>query len=234
MRFFGLGSRKRQIEHDPDRQRALLEEARQRFGRQARVPFPDQSAELQRMLTGDDGLAVAAHIVHEAADTAHADLMSQVTELRRRTGHPLSLDRRNYRPLWSAAGGYLRWSLFDLPLHPYAQIAASVAVLDADAKRAVRLADPEPLLARMFELLDLTIAGWEFGRVRVDTDAASLAEGLIFATRNLRDAIDPPPLPPPVRELMRRNNTVQVLDTMSDRVAGGFNPGKTMRECLLA
>ncbi|WP_255521961.1 hypothetical protein [Actinoplanes aureus] len=38
---------------------------------------------------------------------------------------------------------------------------------------------------------------------------------------------NPPPLPTPVRELMRRNNT-------GTRPVGGLNPGKEMREALLA
>ena len=45
---------------------------------------------------------------------------------------------------------------------------------------------------------------------------------------------DPPPLPPPVRELMRRNNTLDVHDAIANRIVGGFNPGRTMREALLA
>ena len=38
------------------------------------------------------------------------------------------------------------------------------------------MTDPNPLLTRVFEVLDLTTAGWEYGRVRVDTDAAALAD----------------------------------------------------------
>ena len=82
---------------------------------------------------------------------------------------------------------------------------------------------------------DLTLAGWEYARVRVDTDAAALAGGLISTARELRAAMpDPPPLPPPVRELMRRNRTVDVHDPAGDRIVGAINPGREMREALLA
>ena len=33
---------------------------------------------------------------------------------------------------------------------------------------------------------------------------------------------------------MRRNNTVDVYDPQTPQVVGGFNPGKEMREALLA
>ena len=36
---------------------------------------------------------------------------------------------------------------------------------------------------------------------------------------------EPPPLPPPVRELMRRNNTIDVHDPTGSRVVGAYNPG---------
>jgi hypothetical protein len=69
----------------------------------------------------------------------------------------------------------------------------------------------------------------------VDADAAALAGRLITAARELRSAMaEAPPLPPPVREQMRRNNTVQVLGPDGNSVVGGFNPGKEMRESLLA
>jgi hypothetical protein len=45
---------------------------------------------------------------------------------------------------------------------------------------------------------------------------------------------EPPRLPPPVRELMRRNNTVAVHDPTADRVVGGINLGAEMRAALLA
>jgi hypothetical protein len=131
----------------------------------------------------------------------------------------------------------LRWPLFALPggLHPYVQVVAAVTVVGAGARRAVRVTDPDPLLAHLFEVLDLTVAGWEYGRVRVDADAASLAGRLITTARELRSAMaEAPPLPPPVRELMRRNNTFDVLGLDGNSVVGAFNPGREMRESLLA
>ncbi|UQU67978.1 hypothetical protein COUCH_17585 [Couchioplanes caeruleus] len=237
MRWFRRGSGRRQVEHDPGRQAALLQDLRQRFGPHVQARFPDQAAAVAALLEGDDGLVVADAVLREFADAAHADLLAQAADLYRRTGHPVTVDRRNYRPLWRAAGGALRWPLFALPggLHPYIQVSGAVTAVGGQARRTVRVLDPYPLLGHLFEVLDLTVAGWEFGLVRVDTDAAALANGLITAARDLRAAMDdPPPLPPPVRELMRRNNTVDVYDLTANRIAGGFNPGRTMREQLLA
>lgn len=236
MRWFRLGLGRRQVPHDPDRQRALGAEARQRFGAHVRVPFAEQADALARLLDGDDGLTVAAGLLGEFADAAHADLRAQVADLHRRTGHGFAVDRRNYRPLWRAAGPELRWRLFDLPggPHPYAQVSAAGTVIGGRARRAVRVTDPEPLLAHVFEALDLTLAGWEYAGVRVDADAAALAGRLISAARELRAAMpDPPPLPPPVRELMRRNRTVDVHDPAANRIVGAINPGRDLRESLL-
>ncbi|GGL10009.1 hypothetical protein [Mangrovihabitans endophyticus] len=235
MRWFGLG--RRRVEQDPQRQHALLHELRHGFGPQQQLPFADQAEQVTRLLDGDDGLAVASEIVREVADAAHQEMLAQADHLHRQTGAGVRVDRSNYRPLWRDAGRWLRWPLFALPggLHPYVHVAAAAPTIGAGARRAVRVTSAEPLLDRMFEVLDLTVAGWEFGRVRVDTDAATLAVRLISATRALHDAMsEPPPLPPPVRELMRRNNSVDVLDPRADRVVGTFNPGKTMRETLLA
>ena len=184
MRWFGKG--RRQVEQDPGRQRALLQDVRERFGVQVPVRFPEQADEVARLLDGDDGLPVAAGILREFADAAHTDLLGQVADLHRRTGQGFVVDRRNYRPLWTAAGPQLRWALFGLPgnLHPYVQVMAAVAIVGGRARRVVRVTDPQPLLAHLFEVLDLTIAGWEFGRVRVDVDAASLADRLISAARD--------------------------------------------------
>jgi hypothetical protein len=236
MRWLRLGPGKRQVQHDPGRQQALLDDVRQRFGAQVRMPFPDQADAVARLLDGDDGLSVAAGILREFADAAHHDLLAQAFDLHRRTGQGLAVDRGNYRPLWQAAGPQLRWPLFALPggLHPYVQVVAAVTVVGAGARRAVRVTDPDPLLAHLFEVLDLTVAGWEYGRVRVDADAATLAGRLITTARELRAAMaEAPPLPPPVRELMRRNNTVDVLGLDGTSV-GAFNPGREMRESLLA
>jgi len=228
MRWFGLG--RRPVQHDPEQQHALIQQVRQ-------VRFPERPEAVAALLAGDDGLVVAAGILREFADAANADLLAQAADLHRRGGRRLIVDRRNYRPLWEEAGEYLRWSLFTLPggLHPYVQVAAAVTVVGAGARRSVRVSDPEALLAHLFEVLDLTVDGWQFGRLRADTDGAALAVGLITAARELRAAMaEPPPLPPPVRELMRSNATIDVLDPAADRIVGTFNPGREMRESLLA
>jgi hypothetical protein len=236
MRWFRLGLGGRQVQHDPGRQQELLQDIRQRFGPHVQGRFGDQADAITRLLDGDDGLSAAAEVLREFADAAHTDLLAQAAELHRRTGWGVVVDRRNYRPLWKAAGAELRWPLFGPGgLHPYIQVAAAVTVLGAQARRAIRVTDAEVLLAHVFEVLDLTLVGWEFARVRVDADYAGLADRLISAARDLRDAMgEPPPLPPPVRELMRRNNTLDVYDAITNRVVRGFNPGKTMREALLA
>jgi hypothetical protein len=176
---------RKQIQHDPGRQEALLQDVRHRFGARAQVRYADQVDAVVRLLDGDDGLAVAARIVGEFADDADRELVGQAYELHRRTGRRLMVDRRNYRPLWRTAGPELRWTLFELPcgFHPYVQVAAAVTVLGAGAPRFVRMADPVRPLAHVFEVLDLTTVGWEFGRVRVDTDGASLAHQLIQTVR---------------------------------------------------
>ncbi|MEV4344753.1 hypothetical protein AB0J83_09780 [Actinoplanes sp. NPDC049596] len=229
MRWFRRGSGRQQ--QDPGPARAIVEDLRVRFGPRQPGTFLQQADAATGRLGGDDGALAAVLIVREFADAAYADLAAQVA------GHGFVVDRRNYRPLWRETAGRLRWNLWALPggLHPYVQVTAAVAAIGADPKRIVRLTDPLPLLAQLFEILDLTIAGWEFARVRPDTDAATLAHRLIATTRDLRAAMsEEPPLPPPVRELMRRNNTVNVYDVASPAVVGGFNPGKTMREALLA
>ena len=231
MRWFRNGFGKQQEQRDPARQQALLQDVRNRFGAHRPGRFPDQAAEIVHLLTGDDGLLVAAAVLRESADAAHGELSAQAARVRRYA------DRINYRPLWRDTGALLRWPLFDLPggLHPYIQVVAAATVLGAHAKRVVRVTDPYPALAHLFELLDLMIAGWEFGRVRVDADGAVLTQRLINSARALRDAMaEPPPLPPPVRELMRRNNTIPVHDPATGRSLGGINPGRDMREQLLA
>jgi hypothetical protein len=226
----------RRVQLNPGRQQALLLDVRHRYGARSQVRFPEQVEAITRMLNDDDGLVVAAQIVSEAADEAHADLQAQAHDVHRRTGRRLLVHRRNYRPLWKEAGPALRWPLFALPcgLHPYAQVAAAVAVVGSRAPRLGRVSDPNPLLTRVFEVLDLTTAGWEYGRVRVDTDAAALADRLISTAGQVLAAIDDPPrLPPPVRELMRRNSTLDVHDPTGPRVVGGINLGARMRETLL-
>ncbi|MFI9639212.1 hypothetical protein ACIG87_03965 [Micromonospora sp. NPDC051925] len=227
----------RQVQDDPVRQAALLRDVRHRFGAHLAVRPPEQVEAVTRLLDDGDGLAVAATIVGEFADEAHADVLAQTLELDRRTGHRLPVDRSNYRPLWRAAGAQLRWPLFALPggLHPYVHVAAAVTVVGARAPQFVRATDPHPLLARLFEVLDLTAVGWEYGRVRVDHDAASLAGRLISTARDVRAAMkEPPSLPPSARELMRSNRAVDVWDPTGDRVVGTINLGAEMRPALLS
>ncbi|MFG2164914.1 hypothetical protein [Micromonospora chersina] len=230
-----LGGRRVQL--DPARQQALLRDVQHRYGAGAQIRFPDQVEAVSRLLADDDGLVVAARIVSVSAEEAHADLRAQAHDVHRRTGRRLLVHRGNYRPLWKEAGRALRWPLFGLPsgFHPYAQVAAAVAVIGGGAPRLDRVTDPNPLLTHVFELLDLTTAGWEYGRVRVDTDAAALADRLISTAGQVLAAMDDPPrLPPAVRELMRRNNTLDVYDPAGPRVVGRINPGARMRETLLA
>ncbi|GGM67912.1 hypothetical protein GCM10011608_61410 [Micromonospora sonchi] len=227
---------RRRVQLDPGRQQALLADVRHRYGAGLQVRFPEQVEAITRLLNDDDGLVVAARIVSEAADEAHADLQAQAHDVHRRTGRRLLVHRRNYRPLWKEAGPALRWPLFALPcgLHPYAQVAAAVAVVGSRAARLGQVTDPTPLLARVFEVLDLTTVGWEYGQVRVDTDAAALADRLISTAGQVLAAIDDPPrLPPPIREVMRRNNTLDVHDPTGPQVVGGINVGARMRESLL-
>ena len=42
-----------------------------------------------------------------------------------------------------------------------------------------------------------------------------------------------PPLPAPARELMRRNNTIDVYDSGGNRVVSAINLGAEMRPALL-
>ncbi|WP_433350313.1 hypothetical protein [Micromonospora sp. CA-111912] len=225
------------VQLDAGRQQALLRDVQYRYGARAQTRFPEQVEAVTGLLNGDDGLVVAARIVSQVADEAHADLKAQAHEVHRRTGRRLLVHRRNYRPLWVEAGPALRWPLFTLPcgFHPYAQVTAAVAVVGSQAARLDRVTDPNPLLTHVFEVLDLTTAGWEYGRVRVDTDAAALADRLISTAEQILAAMDDPPrLPPPVRELMRRNNTLDVHDPTAPRAVGGINLGAKLRERLLA
>ncbi|MDG4809574.1 hypothetical protein O7634_22730 [Micromonospora sp. WMMD1120] len=231
-RLFGT----KRVQLDPGHQQALLRDVQTRYGAHARIRFPEQVEALTGTLNSDDGLVVAARIVSQVADEAHVDLQAQAHQIHQRTGRRLLVHRRNYRPLWKEAGPALRWPLFALPcgFHPYAQVTAAVAVVGDRAPRLEQVTDPNPLLTRVFEVLDLTTAGWEYGRVRVDTDAAALVDRLIASAAQVLTAMDDPPrLPPAVRELMRRNNTVAVHDPASPRAVGGINLGATMREQFL-
>ncbi|MET8251759.1 hypothetical protein [Micromonospora sp. NPDC005197] len=225
------------VQLDPGRQQALLRDLQHGYGAHSRNPFPAQVEAATGMLGGDDGLVVAARILSQVADEAHVDLRAQAQDIHRRTGRRLLVHRRNYRPLWMEAGPGLRWPLFALPcgFHPYAQVAAAVAVVGGRAARLDRVTDPNPLVTHVFEVLDLTTAGWEYGRVRVDTDAAAFVDRLITSAAQILAAMDDPPrLPPPIRALMRRNNTVDVHDPAGPRAVGRINLGARMREQLLA
>ncbi|MBW6437328.1 hypothetical protein KZ829_26685 [Actinoplanes hulinensis] len=228
MRWFRFGSGGRQAQTDPGRQQELLRELRTRFGGQATARFAGQAAEAAALLDGDDGLVAATLVLRESADTAFAAMAAQ--------GFPV--ERRDYRWTWQSAGTRLRSPLTTVPagaFHPYVQTTAAVTVAGNQAKQLVRIVDANPVLTHVLELLDLVTAGWEYGGVRPDADSATLAARLIAAARDIRDAMsDTPPLPSPIREQMRRNNTVDVRDPATNRVVGGFNPGKEMREALLA
>ncbi|GAB7036583.1 MULTISPECIES: hypothetical protein [Catenuloplanes] len=235
MRLFGLGKRK--VQHDLGQQAQILAQVRQGFGAHVQGRFPDQAAAVGPYLQGDDGLMVAATILREFADTANDALAAQCADIYRRSGHRLIVDRRNYRSLWKEAGHALQWPLFALPcgLHPYIHVQAAATVIGRNAHRFVDVTDSYATLTHVFETLDLLICGWEFGRVRVDADSAMLAERLVQTATDIRNAMpQEPPLPRPVRELMRRNHTVDVFLPTGQQIVGQFNPGKTMREKLLA
>jgi hypothetical protein len=212
----------------------VIDDVRQRFGIGRPGSFQQQAAAVTEALTGPDGVGAAAGIVHEFADSAHAEIQRLAAELSRQVGYQFVVDRANYRPMWRDAQPDLRWPLFNLPcgLFPYIHVAGAVQATSASVKSTT---DQDRLHGHLFEILDLTIAGWEFASVRVDTDGAALAALLITTARDLRTAMSKePPLPPPVRELMRRNNTIDVYAPDANRIVAGFNPGREMREMLLA
>ena len=228
MRWFRFGSGKRRAEQDPGRQQEIYRALRERFGGQVPGRFADQASAALALLDGDDGVVVAAAVLRDYADAVAAAMTAQ--------GFPA--ERRDYRWTWRGAGPRLRSPLVmaqNGPFHPYVQVAAAVTVVATRPKQLVKLIDPVPVLTHMLEILDLITAGWEFGQVVPDTDAATLAGGLIAAVRDLRAAMaEEPPLPTPIREQMRRNNTVGIWDPARSRVVGGFNPGREMREAFLA
>ena len=214
--------------------RMMIDDVRQRFGIGRPGSFHHQAAAVAEALTGPDGAAAAAGVVHEFADSAHAEIQRLAAELSRQVGYQFVTDRANYRPMWREATPDLRWPLFNLPcgLFPYIHVAGAVQAISAEVKSTT---DQTRLHGHLFEILDLTIAGWEFASVRVDTDGAALAGLLISTARGLRTTMSKePPLPLPVRELMRRNNTIDVYAPDAHRIVGGINPGREMREILLA
>jgi hypothetical protein len=231
MRWFRRTPAEQPVALDPGRQEAILQEVRHRFGPAAQVRYAEQVQALVPALASDDGLMVATRIGRQVAEEAYVSVRAQVSA----RGYPV--DRRNYRALWRTVGPALRTPLFGLPcgLHPYIHVAGSVAVIGAHATRYVKLTDPAPALAALLEVLDLTTAGWEFGRIPADADGAQLVSGLISTISQVRVALeDPPPLPPGIRELMRRNNTTPVYDPSGRHVIAGINVGAELRPAFLA
>ncbi len=236
MRWFRRAPAEGPVALDPARQEALVQEIRHQFGPQIRVPFHQQVDALAPRLEGDDGVYVAIRIVWEVAEEAHAAISAQVADLNR-MGRGYRLDRRHYRMLWKQAGRELRYPLFTLRcgFHPYIHVPAALAVIGANAPRCLKLSNPAAVLGHMFEVIELTMVGWESGLVRVDTDAAYLLNRLVSAAKDLRVAVgdEPPPLPPAIREMMRRNRTTPVYDPAGTSVVGGINVGAEMRPAFL-
>ena len=234
MRWFRRKPNDRQVHERAAQQTAIVDDVRHRFGPHQPGSFQDQAHAVAGLLTGPAGLDAAATIVHEFADSAHKEIQALAAALSRSLGYQFRVDRSNYRSLWQDAQADLRWPLFNLPggLFPYIHVAAAVQVIGAHPKQTTT---PDPLLAHLFELLDLTIAGWEFANVRVDTDGANLVTALITTTRALRMAMPKePPLPTPIRDLMRRNNTINVHAPNAPHVVTTITPGRHLREVLLA
>jgi hypothetical protein len=214
---------------DPARQQALIADIRQRFGGHVPSPPQEQAAALARLLGNDEGLAVAARIVHDTAERAHAGVQAQAAARGQR------VDRRDYRVLCRRMGPDLRYWLMDpgLVWHPYVHLGGALAAVEADVKQAMALTDPNLLLIHTLELLDLTVSGWDYGRAPVGIDDAHLATRLIAAAQRMRlTEDDPPALPPGIREVMRSNRTMHVLDRAGTTV-GGINPGAEMRRSFL-
>lgn len=213
---------------DPARQEALIADVRRRYGGHVPRRFREQAGELASQLGGDDGLAVADRIVHETAERALADVRAQAA------ARGLAADRRNYRALYQQTA--LQYRLPEPPdgWHPYVHLAAALAAIDADVKRAMALTDPNWLLVHTLELLDMTVSGWEFGRVPVTADAADLVTRLIAAATRMRLTEDEPPaLPPGIREVMRSNRATNVHD-QAGVVIGVINVGAETRRSFLA
>jgi hypothetical protein len=215
---------------DPARQEALIADIRRLFGGHVQVRFREQVDALVPLLNDDDGLTVATRIVHGTAEQAYADVQAQAA------ARGLGVDRRTYRALYRQMGADLRYRLAELPsgFHPYVHLGAALAAIRVRPKRAMVLTDPNWLLVHTLELLDLTVSGWEFGRVRVSADAADLATRLIAAATQIRLTEDQPPaLPPGIREVMRSNRTTDIYDR-AGTVIGAINVGAETRHSFLA
>ncbi|MEV4512380.1 hypothetical protein AB0K00_25860 [Dactylosporangium sp. NPDC049525] len=227
MRWFRRKSADRPLTVDPARQEALVADVRRRFGGHVPGRFQEQAGALVQLLGGDDGLAVADRIVHETAERARTDLLAQAAT------RGYGVDRRNYRSMYQQTGLQYQLTEQSAGWHPYVHLVAALAVIEADVKRAMVLTDPNWLLVHTLELLDLTVSGWEFGRVPVSADAADLATRLIAAATRMRLTEDEPPaLPPGIREVMRSNRTLNVLD-QSGAVIGAINVGAETRRSFL-
>ncbi|GAA0577574.1 hypothetical protein GCM10010172_72920 [Paractinoplanes ferrugineus] len=233
MRWF---RRKRddRFDQNDEARRLIIDDVRQRFGVGLPGSFQQQATAVTEALTGPDGVGAAGGIVREFADSAHAEIQRLAAELSRQVGYRFQVDRTNYRPMWREAQPDLRWPLFNLPcgLFPYIHVAGALRAISNQVKLTT---DQDRLHGHLFEILDLTVAGWEFASVRVDTDGAALAGQLIGTARDVRMTMSKePPIPLPIRELMRRNNIIDVYAPDAHRIVGGFNPGREMREVLLA
>jgi hypothetical protein len=184
---------------DPDRQEQLARSVR------------SSTTDLESLMAGNDGMAVAVRIVAELAREAHADVAAQAAALARRPDLGQLPDPHGpFRPLWKVGGAALRSPLpgpFPCGFHPYVHLPAALGVIGADARTCLRLVDPASLLANLFDLLDLVTAGWEFGGVAPEPAATDLVDRLVTTASQVRAASpdEPPPLPPTIRELMRRN-----------------------------
>jgi hypothetical protein len=229
MRWFRRKPADRPLQVDPARQEALVADIRRRFGGHVQGRFHDQVAALAPLFNDDDGLTVATRIVHETAEQAHADVVAQAAA----RGH--GVDRRNYRALYRHMGPDLQYRLAELPsgFHPYVHLAAALAAIQVHAKRAMALTDPNWLLVHTLEILDLTVSGWEFGRIPVGADAAHLAARLISTATQMRlTEEEPPALPPGIREVMRSNRTTTIYDP-AGAVIGEINIGADTRRSFL-
>ena len=188
MRWFRRKPADKALLVDPVRQEALIADIRRRFGAHVPVRFHEQVDALVPLFS-DDGLAVATLIVHRMAEQAYADVQAQAA------ARGLAVDRRTYRALYRQMGPDLRYRLAELPcgFHPYVHLVAAPAAIRVHPKRAMVLTDPNWLLVHTLELLDLTVSGWEFGRVLVSVDAADLVGRLIAAAMQMRLTEDEPP-----------------------------------------